>query len=156
MPSPRTSPIQSPVVMAPTSLLVSRTALVISPVTTDWAPSLISSRLTYDVRLGIVENECGERCGHRRGRNHSDLLHRQRIELFGDRNDVLVVRQDHHLIGVDGLDCGEELGRRRVERLPTGDDSLHTELPEQLGQAIAAATATTAHVTAGNPNPAPE
>ena len=61
----------------------------------------------------------------------------KRVELLGDRDDVLVVGQHDHLIGVDRLDGGEQLGRRRVERLPTGDHPLHPELPEQLGKPVA-------------------
>ncbi len=67
------------------------------------------------------------------------VLRRQRIDLLGDRDDVLVVRQDHDLVGVDVLDGVEQFGRRRVQRLPAGHDALHAEVGEQLGQPVAAA-----------------
>ena len=64
-----------------------------------------------------------------------DRLGRQFVELLGDGNDVLVVGQDHDLIGVHRFDRGEQFGSRRVQCLSAGDHSLHAELPEQLGQA---------------------
>ena len=45
------------------------------------------------------------------------------VELLGDRDDVLVVRQHDDLVARHGLDRGEELGGRRVERLPAADDA---------------------------------
>ena len=51
----------------------------------------------------------------------------------------LLFGQDHDLVGVDVLDRVEQLGGRRVERLPAADDALHAQVGEQLGQAVAAA-----------------
>ncbi len=62
----------------------------------------------------------------------------KRVELLGNRDDVLVVRQHDHLVGVDGLDRGEQFGGRRVQRLSARDHALHPELTEQLGQPVAA------------------
>ena len=62
----------------------------------------------------------------------------ERVDLLGDGDDVLVVRQHDDLVGVDRLDRVEDLRGRRVHRLAAGDHALHAELAEQLGQPVAA------------------
>ena len=118
---------------------MSRTACVISPVTTESAASVISAAFVRGVGLRVVHDERGQRLGHRSRRHDADVLRGQRVDLFGDRDDVLVVRQDHDVVGVDVLDRVEQFGRRRVHRLPTGHDALHAELGEQLHEPVAAA-----------------
>ena len=63
MPSPRTSPIQSPVVIGPDSLAASRTACVTSPVATDAAASVISSRLSSASASGSYTTSAASAAG---------------------------------------------------------------------------------------------
>ena len=139
MPSPRTSPIQSPAVMAPD------VAVGVADRLGDLAGGDRLGRLGH---LGEVARRRRPRGRTRRARRAPrassvvgttiDRLGRQRVDLLGDGDDVLVVGQHDDLVGVDALDRGEQFGRRRVERLPAGDDALHAELPEQLGEPVAA------------------
>ena len=59
------------------------------------------------------------------------------VDLLGHRDDVLVVRQDHDLVGGRRLDRFEDLRGRRVHRLPAGHDLLHAERVEDAADAVA-------------------
>ena len=91
------------------------------------------------VDLGVVGHQRGEPLGHRPGRHDTHGLGGERVDLFGDGDDVLVAREQDDLAGVGLLDGGEQLGRRRVEGLAPGDDDLHAEVAEQRADARATA-----------------
>ena len=139
MPSPRTMPIQSPAAIGPASLLESRTACVTSPVADALDRFRHRGGVLVGRRLGVVHDQRRQRLGHRARRHDEHGLGGERVDLLGDRDDVLVVRQDHDLLGVDVLDRVEQFGRRRVEGLAAGHDALHAKIAEQLGEAVAGA-----------------
>ena len=70
------------------------------------------------------------------GTTHTVLVG-QGVDLLGHRDDVLVVGQDHDLVGRRRLDRLEQLGGRRVHRLAAGDDALHAERVEDAADAVA-------------------
>ena len=89
--------------LRPASVTESRTALVTSPVATDNAClGHLLDAIRLDAGLGVVHDECCQRLGHRAGRaSTTTCLAVSGVDLFGDGDDVLVVRQDHDLIGID-------------------------------------------------------
>ena len=106
------------------------------------------------VDLGVVGHQRGESLGHRPGRHDAHGLGGERVDLFGDGDDVLVAREQDDVAGVGLFDGGEQLGRRRVEGLAPGDDDLHAEVAEQRARCPSPLlTATTAQVTAGKSTP---
>ena len=115
----------------------SRTAWVTSPATT------LRRRLGHgvgvgvDVGLGVVGEQGGEALADAPGGHDAHRLGRLRVDLLGHRDDVLVVRQDHDLVGRAGLDGGEQVGGRRVHGLAAGDDPLHAEAVEDPPDAVA-------------------
>ena len=61
----------------------------------------------------------------------------ERVDLLRDRHDVLVVGQHDHALRRGRLDRLEDLRGRRVHRLATGDDDLHTETRQQPTDTVA-------------------
>ena len=59
------------------------------------------------------------------------------VDLLGHGDDVLVVGQDHDLLGRHRLDRGQQVGGRRVHRLAAGHDALHAEAVEDALDAVA-------------------
>ncbi len=135
MPSPRTSPSQSPSTIAPTLLRAVADRPGDLPGHHRRGGFGHLGSVVGRGCVGVVGNERRQRLRHRPGRHDHDRLLGQRLELLGDRDDVLVVRQHDDLVGVDPLDRLEQLRRRRVHRLAAGDDTLHTELGEEFDEA---------------------
>ena len=71
------------------------------------------------------------------GRDDPHRLGGELVDLLGHRDDVLVVRQDHDLVGRHRLDRFEQLRGRRVHRLPAGHDRLHAERVVDAAHAFA-------------------
>jgi hypothetical protein len=92
-----------------------------------------------DPGFGVVDDERGERLGHRARGDDGDPLRCECVDLLGDRDDVLVVRQYHDLVGIDVLDGLEQFSGGRVECLAAGDHTLHTELSEQFDEPLTGA-----------------
>ena len=87
--------------------------------------------------LGVVGEEGGEALAHTPGRHDGDGLGRLRVHLLGHRDDVLVVGEDHDLVGGARLDRGQEISRRRVHGLATRDHALDAEAVEDPLDAVA-------------------
>ncbi|CAB4608633.1 unannotated protein [freshwater metagenome] len=85
---------------------------------------------------GVVREKRGEPLGDASGGNDADRLGRHRIDLLGDGDDVLVVRQEDDLRCRSGFHRLEELCRRRVHRLTPGDDDLDSEGVEDPPHAV--------------------
>ena len=69
--------------------------------------------------------ECDDRCesrGNRVGADDADVLFGEIGRLLGGEDHVRVVRQHDDRLRIRALDRGDELGRRRVHRLPALDD----------------------------------
>ena len=78
-----------------------------------------------------VAADRGETGGHRPRRDDRDRLGRMPGGLLGAQDDVRVVRQDDHRRCRARLDRREDLGRRRVHRLPAFDDSACRRTPSK-------------------------
>ena len=91
------------------------------------------------ISLRVVKHQRRQRLGHGARWHHAHIFLRQCIDLVSNRNDVLVVRQDHHLLRIHVFNGVQQLGCRRVHCLPTRHHTLHIHLPKQLGQPVATA-----------------
>ena len=96
-PSPRTMPIQSPATIGRLAVRVADRLRDLAGRDRCRSPRSISAAFSSAVCLGVVHDQRGQRLGHRPRRHDDDGLGRQRIDLLGDGDDVLVVRQDHDL-----------------------------------------------------------
>ncbi len=115
----RESPIHSPLRTSPASVVASRTARVTSPGSTLRGRFAHAGRVAPAAGGRVVGQKGGEPLDDAPGRHHPHRLLAQRVHLLGHRPDVLVVGQDHHLVGVDELDRLEKVGGGGVHRLAT-------------------------------------
>ena len=132
-----TSAIQSPLRIAPTSTTVSRTACVTSPVRTRSRADDIVASFSASSAFGSYSTSAASASGTLVVATTATLLVGERVDLAGDRDDVLVVREHDHAVGRARLDRLEDLRGRRVHRLTAGDHALHAEAREQAPDAVA-------------------
>ena len=91
----------------------------------------------FGVRRRVVGQERREALHDRLGGDHPHRLRAELVHLLGDRADVLVVGQDHDLLGVEGIDDLQDLRSRRVHGLPARDQVVDAERPEDPPDALA-------------------
>ncbi len=91
------------------------------------------------VTLRVVLEKGGEAFLDAGSRDDPDRLGGLDGRLLGDRNDVVVVREDHHLFAGGHLDGEEQVGGRRVHRLTPAHDLMHAQRAEDAPNTVAGA-----------------
>ena len=137
MPSRDEAEVVALVDRSPASQVASRTARVTSPATTLRPASAMASALLGAGASGSYASSAANPSAMPRVGTTRTVFRSSASTCSATGDDVLVVGQDHHLVGRRRLDGLEELGGRGVHRLAAGHDVVHAERAEDAADAVA-------------------